>query len=121
MNSIKRHSMSLLLISFFTLFASNTFAKSQISTSFFSSTAVSGYDTVAYFTQNKPVKGNSKFSTKYQEQHGTLAARKTCSYLPNHPSNMPHNMAVIVLGPSLMMMLLSQIRKHGQSSMTNYT
>ena len=32
----------------------------------FSSTAVSGYDPVAYFTENKPVKGNPKISTEYK-------------------------------------------------------
>ncbi len=41
-------------------------AKSEIYTSFFSNVAVSGYDTVAYFTENKPVKGSKKFSTKYK-------------------------------------------------------
>lgn len=35
-------------------------------TATFSSTAVSGYDAVAYFTERKPVKGNSKFSTEYK-------------------------------------------------------
>ncbi len=32
----------------------------------FSSTAVGGYDPVAYFTENKPVKGNSNISTDYK-------------------------------------------------------
>ena len=47
------------------LFSSQSFAQSPIYTTFFSDTAVSGYDTVAYFTQNKPVKGNSSYSTQY--------------------------------------------------------
>ena len=29
-------------------------------------TAIRGYDTVAYFTQNKPIKGSKEFTTKYQ-------------------------------------------------------
>lgn len=41
-------------------------AKDPIYTSFFSSVALSGYDTVAYFTENKPVEGKEKHSTKYK-------------------------------------------------------
>lgn len=48
------------------LFSSQSFAQSPIYTAFFSDTAVSGYDTVAYFTQNKPVKGNSSYTTQYK-------------------------------------------------------
>ena len=35
-------------------------------TATFSNTAVSGYDTVAYFTERRPVKGNPKISTEYK-------------------------------------------------------
>jgi YHS domain-containing protein len=35
-------------------------------TSFFGNVAVSGYDTVAYFTDQKPVQGDAKYSTSYQ-------------------------------------------------------
>lgn len=37
-----------------------------ISTGTFSDLALSGYDTVAYFTDGKPVKGDPKFSYKYE-------------------------------------------------------
>jgi YHS domain-containing protein len=40
--------------------------ESAIYTGVFSSTAVSGYDPVAYFTENKPVKGNPKISIDYK-------------------------------------------------------
>jgi YHS domain-containing protein len=36
-------------------------------TALFSSEAIKGYDTVAYFTENKPVEGKSEFSTEYNE------------------------------------------------------
>ncbi|MGB0360748.1 MAG: YHS domain-containing (seleno)protein [Endozoicomonas sp.] len=50
----------------FTLFqAVPAMAESEIYTSFFSDQAVSGYDTVAYFTEGAPVKGNRKFTTEY--------------------------------------------------------
>lgn len=38
----------------------------KIYTSFFSNKAVGGYDTVAYFTENKPVEGKSQFSYEWQ-------------------------------------------------------
>ena len=41
-------------------------AEPLIYTSFFSDTALSGYDTVAYFREGKPVKGNDNFSTEYK-------------------------------------------------------
>jgi YHS domain-containing protein len=37
-----------------------------IYTGILNSVAVSGYDTVAYFTQGKPVKGNASFKTTYK-------------------------------------------------------
>ncbi|WP_178030893.1 YHS domain-containing (seleno)protein [Pelagibaculum spongiae] len=56
----------LLLVAFLMIAPGLAQAKSEIYTSYFSSTAVSGYDTVAYFTESKPVKGSKKFSTKYK-------------------------------------------------------
>ena len=38
----------------------------KIYTGIFSSKAVSGYDTVAYFTEGKPVKGDSKWQVEYE-------------------------------------------------------
>lgn len=48
------------------LIAIPAFAASPIYTEVFSSTAVSGYDTVAYFTEGAPVKGSDDFKTKYK-------------------------------------------------------
>lgn len=41
-------------------------AASEISTGWLSSLAVSGYDTVAYFTEGKPVEGKSELETEYK-------------------------------------------------------
>lgn len=41
-------------------------AAKEIYTSTFSNKALSGYDTVAYFTQGKPVKGTDNFKTEYK-------------------------------------------------------
>jgi len=40
--------------------------KAPIYTGFLSSSAVDGYDTVAYFTQGKPVKGKKQFTTEWK-------------------------------------------------------
>jgi len=38
--------------------------------------AVNGYDVVAYFTENKPVKGLSKFSSEYHDLHWYFSSEK---------------------------------------------
>ncbi|MEM9670387.1 MAG: YHS domain-containing (seleno)protein [Pseudomonadota bacterium] len=40
--------------------------KAEVYTGLFSETAVQGYDTVAYFTEGKPVKGTDQFTTDYK-------------------------------------------------------
>ncbi|MBV6631443.1 MAG: YHS domain-containing protein [Alphaproteobacteria bacterium] len=40
-------------------------ARDPVYTGTFSSNAVSGYDTVAYFTEGKPVEGSSEFQTEW--------------------------------------------------------
>ncbi|WP_159651115.1 YHS domain-containing (seleno)protein [Vibrio atypicus] len=42
------------------------FAEDEIYTGFFSNKALDGYDTVAYFTQGKPVEGDSQWQVKYK-------------------------------------------------------
>ena len=45
---------------------SSAFAGDEIYTGRFSSTAVSGYDTVAFFTESKPVKGDKQYAYDYK-------------------------------------------------------
>jgi len=54
--------LSLLLL----LFSLPVRAESDIYTGYFSDLAISGYDSVAYFTEGKPVEGNEKFSLNYK-------------------------------------------------------
>jgi hypothetical protein len=46
--------------------SASCFAVDEINTGFFSSTAIKGYDTVAYFTQDKAVKGNEKYQFEWK-------------------------------------------------------
>lgn len=74
------------------LFAFNSFAKAPVYTGYFSDKAVSGYDTVAYFTQNQAVKGNSNFKYSYKEAtwyfnseaHLTLFKSEPEKYAPQY-------------------------------------
>ena len=52
--------------SFLLLLSTLSVADDEIYTGIFSSKALDGYDTVAYFTENKPVKGSSDYKTKYK-------------------------------------------------------
>jgi len=54
------------LLFLFLLSPLRLFALEPVYTGIFSDLAVSGHDPVAYFTQGKPVKGNSEFSFDYQ-------------------------------------------------------
>ncbi|RBW46500.1 YHS domain protein [Psychromonas sp. B3M02] len=53
-----------LLMGFALLQSAN--AADAIYTSYFSNKAAGGYDVVAYFTENKPVEGDSKYTLEYQ-------------------------------------------------------
>ena len=55
------------LMMFLALFMSTmSYAQDAIYTGYFSSKALSGYDTVAYFTDHKPVEGSAEFMTEYK-------------------------------------------------------
>ena len=63
----RRFSFAAAIVSlFFASFSVNALAdKDPVYTSVFSSTALKGYDTVAYFTDGKPVKGSKKFTAEH--------------------------------------------------------
>ena len=51
-------------------------ADEPIYTGLFNNRAVSGYDTVAYFTAGKPVKGNKKFRTEYMDTEWRFSSQE---------------------------------------------
>lgn len=70
---------SSLLLSFFLLPAGAAFAADKpVYTGIFSNLAVGGYDPVAYFTDNRPVKGDSRFAYEYKgaQWHFASAANR---------------------------------------------
>ena len=80
MNMIIRKLIAFIFISSLSLFASSAYAESEIYTKYFSDLAVSGYDTVAYFTENKPVKGNSDYSFEYKKATWQFSSKYAPQY-----------------------------------------
>ncbi|MDA9557345.1 YHS domain-containing protein [Vibrio sp.] len=56
------------------LFTSHAMAD-EIYTGFFSNKAISGYDSVAYFTEGKPVEGKEAFTTTYKGAEWLFASQ----------------------------------------------
>ncbi|NNC99250.1 MAG: YHS domain-containing protein [Gammaproteobacteria bacterium] len=54
-------------------------------TSLFSSHAIKGYDTVAYFREGKPVKGEEQFSTKYNQATWLFASQENLDLFLGEP------------------------------------
>jgi hypothetical protein len=64
--SSQKKILSSLFTSLLMLFSLQAMAKSPVYTALFSDIAVSGYDTVAYFTEGKAIKGSDDYSIEYQ-------------------------------------------------------
>ncbi|MCE9521347.1 MAG: YHS domain-containing protein [Alphaproteobacteria bacterium] len=70
-----------------TLFAGSAFARSaEVYTGTFSSLAVGGYDTVAYFKEGKPAKGRAEFSFEYKGATWLFASQADLEAFKANPS-----------------------------------
>lgn len=69
----------------FVLLSSTVSANGNIYTGWFSNKAVNGYDTVAYFTQGKAVKGNPKFKYKYMDVQWYFSSEEHLELFKNNP------------------------------------
>lgn len=68
------------------LFVSGTvLAGDAIYTGFFSNKALDGYDTVAYFTEGKPVKGDSAYITEYKGADWYFSSKQNRELFVNNP------------------------------------
>jgi len=66
--------------------SAGVWAKSPIYTSYFSNVALSGYDTVAYFTEGLPVKGDKKYATKYKGAQWHFSSADNLALFVNNPT-----------------------------------
>lgn len=67
------------------VFSGSSFALDPISTGIFSSKAIKGYDSVAYFTENKAVKGNSEFSLEHMGATWLFASQENLTLFKADP------------------------------------
>ena len=78
-----------------------TFAQDPIETGFFNNKAIYGYDTVAYFTLNKAVKGDEAFTTQWRgadwyfssQAHLDLFESEPVKYAPQYGGYCAYAMA----------------------------
>ena len=70
----------------FTLFTLPAFALDDaVGTGTFNDTAIDGYDTVAYFTQGKPVKGDKKFEFSWRNANWRFATQENLDLFKQSP------------------------------------
>lgn len=66
-----------MIAAFFMLFSFSSFALDDaVNTGRFNSIAIDGYDTVAYFTQNKAVEGEKKYQVKWRDAKWYFASEE---------------------------------------------
>lgn len=56
-----------ILLGFLALFSSLSHGADYVNTGWFNSTAIKGYDTVAYFTEGRPVKGSEQYQHEWKD------------------------------------------------------
>lgn len=75
-----------LLISITLLFSVSAFAADDpIETGTFNNYAIYGYDTVAYFTQNKAVKGDKKIAYEWRKAEWHFSSQENLEMFKNDP------------------------------------
>lgn len=74
---------TILLFMFFSVASAQ--AADQIYTGYFSSKAASGYDVVAFFSEQKPVKGDSDFSYEYQGADWYFSSQENLDKFKQNP------------------------------------
>lgn len=61
------------------------YSQDLVYTSYFSDKALKGYDTVAYFTENKPVIGDSKFVSEYKGANWYFSSAENLALFEQNP------------------------------------
>lgn len=74
-----------ILLAMTLVFTTQAFATPPVYTSFFGGVAVSGYDAVTYFTENKAVKGDSQYSIEYKDVEWHFSSQANLEVFKNNP------------------------------------
>ncbi len=83
--SILCHKSRAILLSFTLLCSPAGFAVEAINTTFFGDLAIEGYDPVAYFKENRPVKGNRKFEFNWMNANWRFSSQKNLDLFKENP------------------------------------
>ena len=67
------------------LLSTQAFALDPTYTALFSNNAIRGYDTVAFFTENKPVKGKDEFSIDYKGAKWLFSSQENLNLFTEEP------------------------------------
>ena len=67
------------------VFSLSSFAGDEIYTGFFNDNAVKGYDTVAFFTEGKPVKGSKKIKAEYKGVNWLFSSEENKKLFEENP------------------------------------
>lgn len=67
------------------MFASSALALDPVYTTLFSNDAIKGYDSVAYFTEGEPVKGQAEFSIEYQGANWLFSSQENLKLFSANP------------------------------------
>ncbi|PQJ83480.1 YHS domain-containing (seleno)protein [Aliivibrio sifiae] len=78
--------MKKLFCLFILLFSHATFASDAVYTGFFSNKAIDGYDSVSYFTADKPLKGHSEFVTSYMDADWYFSSQENLDLFSANPT-----------------------------------
>ena len=74
------------VLAFLTLFFSHFgFAADPVNSSTFGSVAIDGFDTVAYWTENRAVEGEKKFTYKYKDAKWRFASKANMELFAANP------------------------------------
>jgi YHS domain-containing protein len=74
-----------LAVLFFCALPGLALAADEINTSFFGNKAVDGYDTVAYFTEGKPVEGKKAYTHKWKDANWRFASQENLELFKADP------------------------------------
>ena len=82
--SFKKHCIGLVFATT-ALLSLGTQAVEPTYTALFSNKAIKGYDTVAYFTEGKPVQGSEQYATEYKQATWLFASQKNLELFISKP------------------------------------
>ena len=69
----------------FLVFAAHSIAGDQVNTTYFGNKAIEGYDPVAYFTEQRPVKGDSDFSFEWRDAKWLFSSQENLDKFKENP------------------------------------